>query len=604
MNDEGPEAGGPPRWEPAGDVCGERGDDAVQDPTVAHDALADVDPPVDQAATQAIPAVGAPPSVDPTPTPESMPVVPPPPPPPPPVDGPEGIGVAGDEEEDDPAAARRKRLIIAAAVLGVVAIAVIVALILSGGDDGAPSPSTSTSAPSTTTTTALQGEVELAPGVLAVIPEGSLTPGASLVATAVPMPSGLDALVAAGPIVDVQVEDGEILGPITLIFTLSGPATAPAGGEPVVLGVRATAQGTNLGSGTLDAGVTTFTMDVDAPGVAGPLTWRWDRFVEQARSTFRGLAEGDADGPASASCAGDVDDDEATVSATGDGIAWCVERDGDDRRVVAVNQAAFPITVSWTGAVDAGRRAGTGTATSVLSEIPNWSTDRSVTLAPGERVDLVVAPAESASISAEVDATARAGAALLGDVAFVAAIQDDLPRSDASGGVQTVLDRVDPACARSGSTAHEFLAACFPEPVLSSLVGASAAAASAPLMAPTALGVVVDAAVADVDGTLTRRGAGSVELVAAARTAWPVGEDGADPAFLDWLASEGLVHNWARCAGSYCVAGVGDAVVLVAVQSGAVAYSTEIDAGIDDPFDALVAAGLSADDAAALVVSE
>ncbi len=84
MNDEGPEAGGPPRWEPAGDVCGERGDDAVQDPTVAHDALADVDPPVDQAATQAIPAVGAPPSVDPTPTPESMPVVPPPPPPPPP----------------------------------------------------------------------------------------------------------------------------------------------------------------------------------------------------------------------------------------------------------------------------------------------------------------------------------------------------------------------------------------------------------------------------------------------------------------------------------------------------------------------------------------
>ncbi|MBX3314887.1 MAG: hypothetical protein KF906_11255 [Actinobacteria bacterium] len=602
MTDEGPEAGGPPRWEPSGDLY-QPGDGDVQDPTVAHDVLGEhePEPSPDPGATRAVPAASGGPAADPTPTPESTPVVPPPPP----TDGSYGEDDDGDGEgPDDPDAARRKRLIIAAVVLGILAVALVVALIVSaGGDDGGTATTTSTSAPSTTTTTALQGEVELAPGVVAIIPEGSLTPGARLVATAVPVPAGLDALVAAGPVVDLQVEDGEILGPIDLVFTLSGAPTAPSGGEPLVRALRSASSGTALGDGVLDAAASTFAIEVDAPGVVGPLTWRWDDFVEQARTSFRGVAEGDADDPAAGGCADDVGD-EVTVTATGDGIGWCAERDGDDRRIVAVNEASFPITVRWTGSVDATRRAGTGTASDLLGQIPDWSVDGALTLAPGERADLVVAPGEAATITSVVDDPARAGAALLGDVAFVAAISDDLPRSDGSGTVQSVLDRVDPACARSGSAAHELLAACFPQSVLASIAGDWTATAAAGLMEPTALGVVVDAAADDVGGTLTRRAAGSVEVVVATQTSWPVGEDRTNRALLDWLDGQSLLHQWARCAGAYCVAGIDDRVALVTVRGGVVVDSVSIDAAVDDPFDALVAAGLTDDDAAALVVSD
>lgn len=600
MTDERPDQR-PPRWEPAPDLYGQ--EPAAEERTVAQDA---VDPGA-EAPTTAVPT-GPPdptpvpgPDRDPTPVPgyriPAPPVAPPPPGPPgPPPDGPPFDPYGPDAEaDDDGTAARNKKLAIAAVVLAFIAAIVVTVVVVSndGDDDGPASTTTTSSTAPTTSTTVVRGEVPLEGGVRAIIPAGSLTPGASLTSELVDLPGDLGALTAAGPVLDLQVENGRLVGPIDLVFPLRGAPVAPAGGDPVVLGVHAPGGSPTFPTGDHDAVKETFVLRIDTPGIVGPATWRWTDLAELARTTFRDLADGDAPSPAGAGCAGDLDPAEVRITGAEQGIEWCAETDGDARRIVAANRTAFPITIGWSGSVEAARDAGTGTATELARGFADWTTSSSLTLAPGERATFRVPAGEAVTLTASADPTAGAATALLGDLAFVAALQGVVPGADGTGSLQGVLDRIDPGCAKdAGAGAGSLLAACFPEPTLRSIMGGPAASLAGPLTRPRVLGLAVDEAFGSVASTRQRRSTTSIELTAREIVSWPVDDQSATPALLAWLDEMGEVHDWARCVADACVAGLGDRVAYVEEEGGVVVNVGEVDADSADPYEALLAIGV------------
>lgn len=601
MTDDRPE-GRPGRWEPAPDLFGQ--ETPGEERTVAQDP---VDPLAD-APTAAIPPVAPPgpppgppdafdpgPDRDPTPAPGYHVPAPPPVPPGPPTEPPDAVPDGTEPATDDGGTAdRNKKLAIAAVVLAFVAAIVITAVVMSddGGGSSATTTTTSTTAP-TTTTTVVRGEVALEGGVRAIIPAGSLTPGATLASTLVDLPGDVGGLVAAGPVLDLEVVNGRQIGPIDLVFPLNGTPRAPSGGEPVVVGVHVPNSTTTFPVGDLDTVAERFVLRVEAPGVVGPATWRWTDLAELARTSFRDLADGDAASPADGSCADDLDPAEVRITGAEQGVAWCAEADGDRRRVVAVNRAAFPVTVSWTGSVDAARDAGTGSTTELARAFDDWTTSSSLTLAPGERATFGVPAGEEATISASSAAPADAGASLLGDVAFVAALQELVPGADGPGSAQGIIDRLDLSCAGgAGADPGRLLGACFPEATLRSIMGGPASALAAPLVRPNVLGVVADEAFASTRSTRERRSTTSITLSAREVVRWPEDDDGASPALIAWLDENGEVEDWARCRADYCVAGVGGRVVVVLEDGGVVVASQEVDAEAEDPYEALVAAGV------------
>ncbi|MCB0976675.1 MAG: hypothetical protein KDB02_04380 [Acidimicrobiales bacterium] len=586
MDEQGPERAERSRWEPAPDLLPSA---TADDPTVAQSAVAG---PSGDAGEATVPDRAAPP---PPPAPPAPPVpradVPPPahvatnlPPGPGPVEGPSASSAGS---------VRNRRLAIAAAVLAVVAAVVVAAVVVSqGGGDDSAADTTTTSTSSTTSTTVVQGEVELLAGVKAIVPPGSLSPGAVPVADLTTLPGDLGAMTPAGPVIALRIEKGRMLAPIRLAFTLSGTPTAPTGGEPVVVALTRQDGNDTFHQGKVTGGATTFEVEVDDVGVVAPMTWRWEQLTELTRKAFRGVAESDATSPADVSCADDLDDGEVRVSGGDGGVAWCTERDGTDRRVIAVNHVGFPVTVRWVGKVTATRADGTGDLTRLGTGFTSWTTDTTLTLSPGERASFVVASADEATFTAEVDDTARSVAALVADTDLVAAIGDVVPGAE-SNDRQEVLDRVDPACAsEAGPGAGPVLERCFDAATLRSIFGDQAADLIAPLLAPKVLGIAVEDAARSVEQTMTRRAGGSLTLTARTVHEWPTGENDADPALLSWLDDIGETSEWARCVDDYCVAGVAGRVAVVQIEDGSVVRSGGVDLDVADPLRALTDIGI------------
>lgn len=520
----------------------------------------------------------------------------------PPTYDPPGYGSPDEPAADVPDRSTRNRvLVIAAVVLAIVAASVVTAVVISSDDGGDRVSDTTTTTATPTTTTIPSGERELLDGVVAVVPAGALTPAATLEADLVELPDGLGAMVAAGPIVDLRVEGGRMLKPIRLEFALSGASIAPDGGQPTVSGFYRAASTPTFPTGELSTDGRTYAVDVDAPGTVGALTWDWDAFDGAATAAFDGLVDGTGPSGPSVDCSDDLDGDELVIAGAGDAIEWCGERDGNDRVVYAANTSAFPVTVSWSGPVEALRNASSAPDLDVGPLIDGWTSDSALTLGPGEQAMFTAAAGDDVSLVAALDDTARSGAALLGDLVFVSVVQELLPGADGTGTARGVLDRIDPVCAAGGGTPDALLAACFPEDALTAIVGASAARPSAALFSTEVLGQVVGDAAGAVEPTMLRRADSSADLTGRRVASWPI-EDRADSDDLRWwLDQMDLDADWSRCEDRLCIAGVGESVEVVQFDSGEVVANVTLDIDEEDPYQALLDIGVPEDLAGRLV---
>lgn len=589
MEDERPDGDERSRWEPAPGLVG---GGSVEEPTVTQPTVEgertgplDVDPPVASALPGPPPGPPRPPGPPAPPSP-----LPPSPAAPAPVGPDESRATGPTEGPPDAASTRERRLKVAAVVLAVLAIAVVVAVVVTSGGSGKPVRATTTSVPTTTSTTLVQGEIELLAGVRAIVPPGSLTPGATPVAELVEPKGDLGAMTPAGPVVDLSIEKGQMLAPIRLVFTLSNARTAPTGGDPVVVGLLQQDGTDEFRSGKLTGAPATFEVEVDAPGTVAPLTWRWEELTDKARTAFRDLADSGASAPADGTCAQDLDPVEVGDSTEGT-VTWCAEASDDSRRVVAVNTAGFPVTVSWTGNATAVRDVGTGDDSGISAGFASWTTDSAMTLSPGERATFSVAATEQVTFESELDDTARAAAALVADVDFLVALAEAVPAAE-NPERQVVIDGIDPSCAAGETSASGVLGSCFDSASLRAIFGSTAGDLMVPLVKPKVLGTAADDAQRSVATTMERRARGSLTLQPREVHEWPTGEDSAVPALLTWLDDIGETYEWARCVDDYCVAGVGGRVAVVQIEGGEVVRSGGVDLDSADPMEALTAIGI------------